>query len=277
MKTIDLARRAPDRITVLSYGHMRSGKTRFAASWPRPLFLADATEGGWTTIQNMDRSALFEPDRFPIVCPIEKIGDMMEAIRDVQPMIQDGRVKTIVIDSLTFYADLYLNTMASLYSGKSVDLRQLYASLGSHLRQLRIDIHALRVNVVWLCLAKEPNEETPTGGPLLPGQNASKFAAGCDYVFYHRSFQVKGELHWEIRTRSYERYMAGGRDEGRLPDPLGFLTQGADGEDVFVRDCTYRTMAETLGLIAPSDSEPVPQTASEPAQRTNRSRTAARV
>jgi hypothetical protein len=73
-------------------------------------------------------------------------------------------------------------------------------------------------------------------------------------MFYHRSFQPPGQpLQWEIRTRKYQAYAAGGRDEGRLPDPLGYLTVGSDDKDIFVPDCTYRTLAENLGILQPSE------------------------
>lgn len=256
MKTIDIGEQAKTgRITVLSYGGMRTGKSRFGATWPRPLFLSDATEGGWTTIKNMDRSALFESDRLPIVWAIEKAADMMQALKDAEPLIRDGRVKTIVVDSLTFYTDLYMNALTAAHAGRTVDLRQLYQNLGQHLLNLRVQVHLLPVNVVWLCLVKEPGEDTPVGGPLLPGQNAAKFAAGCDYVLYHRSFhsQSNGQLQWEIRTRKFQSYQAGGRDEGLLPDPIGYYTQDEQGHDVFVPDCTYRTMADALGISADAE------------------------
>lgn len=251
MRVIDLSQGNTRRITVLSYGSMRSGKTRFAATFPRPLFLADATESGWTTITNMEKSALFEPDRMPEVWAIDKATDMMQAIKDAEDAIEKGKFQTIVVDSLTFYSDLYFNTLDALAQGRG-DPRSLYQKLAQHLRDLRIKVHSLPVNVVWLCLCKEPGDDNPIGGPMLSGQNAQKFAAGCDYVLYHRSHQRSpaAPLTWEVRTRKYGNYQAGGRDEGRLPDPLGYLTTGDDGSDLFVAECTYRTLAESLGLLS---------------------------
>lgn len=253
MRVIDVSKPEKlQRITALSYGASRSGKTRFAGSWPRPLFLSDATESGWTTLGNMDRNILFEPGRAPIVWAIEKSSDMMQAVKDSEPMIKRGEVRTIVVDSLTFYSDLYFNTLDSMAGGRA-DGRQLYQKLGQHLKSVREFIHLLGTNVVWLALAKDPGEDQPVGGPMLSGQQAAKFAAGCDYLLYHRSFQTSptAALQWEIRTRKYQNYAAGGRDEGLLPDPLGYVI-GAEGEaEQFVADCTYRTFAEALGILAP--------------------------
>jgi AAA domain len=255
VKVIDLEQKhATNRITVLSYGAMRSGKTRFAASFPRPLFLSDATESGWTTISNMDKQALYEPDRLPKVWSIEAAKDMMQAIRDAESIIKNkpGEVLTIVVDSLTFYADLFFNHIDSASSGRT-DQRQLYMKLAQHLRDLRIQLHTLPVNIVWLCLEKAPGEDTPVGGPMLSGQNAQKFAAGCDYILFHRSFQINptSPVQWEIRTKRWNNYQAGGRDEGLLPDPLGYWAQSENGNDAFYADCTYRTFAEALNLNDP--------------------------
>jgi len=257
VKIIDVSKRtAGNRITCLSYGATRAGKTRCAATFPRPLFLSDATETGWTTIANMDRNAFWEPDRVPQVWAIENAADMMTAIRDAEQIIKarPGEIQTIVVDSLTFYADLFFSAMDSSAqsSGKTPDNRRLFQILAGHLKELRIRVHMLPVNVVWLALEKAADADNPIGGPMLPGQNAAKFAAGCDYIFYHRSFQNRpiDPVQWEVRTRRFGQYPAGGRDEGLLPDPLGYYGQ-IEGKDdpVFITDCTYRTIAEALGIL----------------------------
>lgn len=253
MRVVDITNKsAANRITALSYGQSRAGKSRWAATWPRPLFLSDATESGWETVRSMNRNAWFEPDRAPIVWAIETASDMRQAIRDAKPLIQQGEVLTVVIDSLTFYADLFFNFLDS--AGR-VDQRQLYQKLGQHLKTIREEVHLLGCNVVWLALEKPPGEDTPVGGPMLSGSNAQKFAAGCDYVFYHRSFQVTptAPAQWEIRTKRYQNYQAGGRDEGRLTDPLGYFAVGEDGNEIFMTDCNYRTVAECLGILEPGD------------------------
>ena len=91
MRVIDVSKPGKiQRVTALSYGQSRAGKTRFAGSWPRPLFLSDATESGWTTLGNMDRNVLFEVGRNPIVWAIDKAADMMQAVHDSQRGIVRG-------------------------------------------------------------------------------------------------------------------------------------------------------------------------------------------
>lgn len=231
------------RLTVLSYGAMRAGKTRFSSSWPRPLFFSDNTESGWKTISNMDPQAWYEPTRKPAVWAIEKASDMAQMIGDVSTELAKDPLKyrTIVVDSLTFYSDLYFNSLYGSASagGRSPDLRQIYGQLGNHLRDIRIRLHSLPVNIIWTALEKSPGDENPFGGPMIPGQASQKFAAGVDYILFHRVFQPNPSLgpQFEIRTRQWGGYRAGGRDEGRLPDPLS--------------DCSYRALEEALHLPNP--------------------------
>lgn len=212
------------RNTFLIYGASRSGKTTFAATFPRPLFFSDVTEGGWDSIANMDAEQLFEPGVKPIVWGIEKMTDMVEAREKATPLIASGRVQTIVTDSLSFYCDLILNCILMTQSKK--DTRAAYGDLGNHLRDMRAKTHMLPVNVVWLCL--DSLEDDGSGGPMIPGKQAAKFMAGVHYIFYARVYQEKrgsGFLPavFEMRTRTYAGHIAGNRLGGRsaqLPDPL---------------------------------------------------------
>lgn len=226
------------RNTFLIYGDSRSGKTTFAATFPRPLFLSDVTEGGWDSIANMDDDQLFEPGVKPIVWGIEKMDDMATARAKAEALIASGRIQTIVVDSLSYYCDLFLNFLFAMQAKK--DTRAAYGDLGNHLRDLRVKTHVLNVNVVWLCLAKHPDDVYPVGGPMIPGQQADKFMAGCHYIFYSRTHQEKRGQEllpatFEMRTKKYGGYIAGNRLGGRanqLPDPL-------------VGD--YQTLIESLG------------------------------
>lgn len=244
MREIDLDINAPKRrVTVMSYGGSRAGKTRFAATFPRPLFLSDNSEGGWETIRNMNPEARYEPDVVPRVWAMEKPEDMVKSIMAIEQICRGphaingkqykpGDIQTVVIDSLTFYGDSFLTHLERTQKDK----RQVYQALNGHLREVMVRVHELPVNVIWICLEKAPDEENPQmGGILIPGQTKDKAPARCDYWFYHRSFQRGAELTFEVRTKKFGVWPAGGRDEGALPDPLP--------------ETNYRAMAEALGLI----------------------------
>lgn len=229
------------RNTFLVYGDSRTGKTTWAATFPRPVFFSDATEGGWDSIANMSDDQLFEPGVKPLVWAIEKMDDMVTARAKAEPLIASGRIQTIVTDSISYYCDLFLNFLLMAQAKK--DTRSAYGDLGNHLRDLRVKTHMLPVNVVWLALAKHPDDVFPVGGPMIPGQQADKFMAGVHYIFHSRVDQQKRGQEllpptYEMRTRKYLGYIAGNRLGGRanqLPDPL-------------VGD--YQTLIESLGYNA---------------------------
>jgi len=230
MREIDL--QAPRGIempvfTFLTHGDTRSGKTAFSGTFPRPLVLADVTEKGYETLRdenwNDEITPRFEPGVAPIVWGIEKESDVAEAIPQIEPLVKSGRVKTIIVSSISFYSDLIFNSL--LMRQEKTDTRRAYGDLGTHLRNLRIKIHGLGVNVVWEALAKHPETDDPVGRPMIPGQQADKFAAGVDFIFFLKVDQPKPTEppQFNIYTKRLGNYIAGNRLGSRaalLPNPM---------------------------------------------------------
>lgn len=221
-KKIDLNNpRGPSRITMMIVGASRSGKTHFAARFPRPLFLSDATESGWTTIQHMEDDQFYEPGVLPQVWSIESPKEMMEAIMEAEAQLRKdpSSIGTLVIDSITFYAEAYFAQLEGEHSGKRYDPRQLYSNLASHLRWLMIRIHQLPVNVLWLTLAKEGSEGDSLGGVSIPGQTAVKAPARCDiWCFLEQLYKgPKQPQIFRMHTQNYAGFKAGHRFGSMLP------------------------------------------------------------
>lgn len=227
MREIDL-KSADKKLPInnfLIYGDTRSGKTTFLASFPRVLIFADATEKGWESLIELPDEQLFEPGVKPMVWAIESMSDFSQALAKAKPLIASGRVKTLGIDSITFYADMYLAGL--IFAQTKKDNRSAYGDLGTHLRHIRVETHGQGCNSVWLALAKHPDEDNPTGGPMIPGQQAAKLAASTDYIFYARAERTRvgnkdGPTTFELRTKRFGPYVAGNRLGGRaeLPDPM---------------------------------------------------------
>lgn len=212
--------------TFLNYGDTRAGKTQLLSTFPRPYIIADATEHGHDTIKRMDRSLWFEEDVKPIVVLIESMNEFGKALEAVKPLIATKQVLTIGIDAFSFYCDFYLNGIVQ--AQQKPDMRQAYGALGMHLRDVRVRTHSMGVNVVWNCLARHPEADDPKGRPMIPGQQADKFAAGVDFLVYSRAEPIKegGKVvasRHEVRTRPYGQYIAGNRlgaSAELLPDPF---------------------------------------------------------
>lgn len=218
------------RLTFCAYGPTRSGKTTFAGSFPRPAFLSDVTESGYTSLVGMSDEHLFEPGVQPIVLGIEKMNDMAVAQSVLEPFIRARMVQTIVVDSLTFYADLYLTYLFDL-QGPNANNLKAYGALGQHLRSLRVKWHQMGCNVVWLCLPSDPNEDQPNGLPMIPGNERGKFGASCDYLLYlrHDRFKQGNEMtdRYEMHSQPFGKYLAGvRRSDGvpEIPSPLCGMT-----------------------------------------------------
>lgn len=216
------------RITMLDYGHTGSGKTEFAATWPRPVFLGENSESGWTTITSMPEEKFFEPGVVPIVWGIEEPKDMIECLTQKLPAaVKAGQCKTVVIDSLTFYGDLFLAFLEE--QAKSNPKEQGLAVFGKylkHIRHLMSTMHQLPVNILWLCLAKEPGEGEQQGGIMLTGQSAKIAPARCDYFMYQRAYRetIDSPIKFGLYPRGYGTWPGRARDGGQLPDVITDVT-----------------------------------------------------
>jgi hypothetical protein len=192
------------------------------------LILADATEHGWDSIANLPEDQLFEADVLPIVWAIETQTDMVQALEKAAPLVAAGRIKSIAIDSLSFYADLALNAIMSQQAKE--DTRQAYGKLGNHLRNMRCQFQVQKLNVVWTALVKHPDEDNLLGRPLIPGQQGAKFEAGVDFIMHSRKEVPLNPIQaaktppvYELRTKQWGRYIAGnrlGERADRLLDPF---------------------------------------------------------
>lgn len=254
MKVIDIKKARQEkvttkRLTVLSYGASRAGKTRFAGSFPRPIFLSEATESGWTTLTTMEDDVLYEPGVYPEVWAIEQPADMMQSLVKLEEITkrEPQRFQTVVIDSLTFYAEAFLNMLEGQAASnpKEQGLRVFMKYL-QHIRHLMGKMHQLPLNVVWLCLSKDPGEGENQGGIMLTGQSSKIAPARCDYWFYQRAFRrvPDAPIEYALHTRGYGQWPAGGRDGGQLPD--------------VITDVTYR------GLMAALQGKPQAATVQAP-------------
>src|SRR5690606_4553704 len=218
--TLDTPSTLP-RMSILNYGDTRTGKTTFGGSFPRVLVIADTTENGWKSVFTMGEGNWFEPDVPPIVWGIDQMNDLVHMYQKMDPLIASGRVCTILFDAFSFYCDFFLAAIIRMQS--KLDQRAAYGDLGRHLREVRVQLQQRGATVVYNCLAKHPDQDDPKGRPLIPGQQADKFAAGVDMLLYSRIEVVNKQERREIRTRQYGGYIAGHREginADRLPDPF---------------------------------------------------------
>ncbi len=230
MREIDIKKNreaslAEKRISVLCYGGSGTGKTRFAATFPRPLFLSPKIESGWTTIETMNEKDFYEPGVLPRVWEIENAVDMIEGVNAIKAGIvaKPGSIKTVVVDSLTFYSSVFHGVLEAGAAGNVKEQGfAVYRKLGVHLNAIMDQLHALPVSIVWLCLAKEPGEGNTTGQVMLTGQTAQMAPARCDYFMYLRSFsdQPGSPKKYALHPNGYGIWPGRCRDGGLLPEQI---------------------------------------------------------
>ncbi len=221
-----------DYRTFCCYGDTRSGKSRFAGTFPNAVFISDASERGWTTLETMPQEDFYCPGQGPVILPVSDQADMIYALSVAERWVRQGFIDSVVVDSITFYAWSWFQTelqkQIAAAGAKGSDTRALYGALANHLSNTRQQIHKWPCHVVWTALAAPPEDQQP-GGPMLPGQSRRSFPAGCDHILYHNKWMAKEEDGtevevYEVRTRAFGRYIGGGRDGGILPDPLSWPT-----------------------------------------------------
>ncbi len=205
----------PDHIRAMIVGGTSSGKTSFAATAPRPLFISDATEGGWRTIQTMAPELWWDPSVRPEVWVIEKamssgkqIGDTLAILNRLEEAAKTPSKfpwRTVVFDPISLYTDRMIAEFQMSDPGK--DNRQVYGDLANHLRVLVLRIHALPCHVLWCCHINEK------GGLAMSGQMAEKFPAFCDFKWmcWANTMNVQQPV-YELHTNPFRQWnFLGGR------------------------------------------------------------------
>lgn len=217
--------------TFMCYGDTRTGKTRFAGTFPNALFIADKSERGWTTLETMPGVEFYHEDKPPLVFGVINRQEMTEALAKAEQLVKLGYIDTLVVDSLTFYAESWYQSelQATLaVPNAKLDTRGLYGALSSHLADIRMQIHEWGCNVVWTALAAPP-EDGRQGGPMISGKSRERFPAGCDHIFRHYRWESVDDdkqpiVGYSARTAPHENYVGGGRDSGAIPDPFNWPT-----------------------------------------------------
>lgn len=239
MTTIDLSKpiTEPPQLTVLSYGPSRSGKTWFGATFPDPLFLSDKVEGGYVTIQGMPKEEFY--DKPPVIEVVSCAAEMRSAIERYKPDIAAGRFKTVLVDSLTFYAESFVTEMESKFTNG----QQFWGVYSKHIGWLQNNLHATGANVVWLALPRD-GEDGKMGGPLLQGRQKELVPARCNTMIYHRSKQVgKTSSVYEAHLQPFGKYPAGIRAGVRNSKAEKPLTSP-------IENATYKKLMTELGWKA---------------------------
>lgn len=168
------------RLVTFIYGAPGSGKTRQAATFPSPVVLSPANEGGIVTLRGLDvpyftltgRSSLEQ-----VLAHLERIQAREGA--DALPG------ETLVFDAVSHYAELVVEEIAQ--SRKAGMDQQGWGQLAAHFRAVHQRLRRLDMHIVYTALAEPIVSEG--GGvigqrPRLPGSARELVPSACDLLLY---------------------------------------------------------------------------------------------
>jgi len=171
---LDAATMPRQPLRMILYGETRAGKTFASASAPRPLFLSAGLEGGDKTLRSFSGVK---------VCPIFSSAEMLEAIDRIAK--EPSSCDTVVVDSITFYADMYI---AELVQKNRGPMRlQDWGLLENHIGKMLLPrLHKLPQHVIWIALEQTEKDESNGAvgrvGPMIQGKLARKLPAVTDMI-----------------------------------------------------------------------------------------------
>jgi hypothetical protein len=218
----------PKPLHAFVYGPLRTGKTQFASTFPKPVFLSIGTEGGDTTLQFVAQDTQ--------IISIRSQKDMQEAIEYIRLYGSKFGWQTIVVDSITYYSDLVVQELTQ--NGTKPMRQPDWGMLDLHLQKwLLPTLRLMPQHVVWIAIEqaqKGKDGEIRGIEPMLYGKSASKLPGACDLILHSEVAQVRveGKLvpSYIMRTIPYDGATAGGRfgtafASGQIPAHFAFIAQ----------------------------------------------------
>lgn len=194
-------------LTGFVYGWPGTWKTTVLGQFPRALFLSIGAEGG-------DDALAFLPELYgrpaPIAYDITSTQMLLDRVRYIEsdhkrithPDTGEVGIATVVVDSMTFYADLWVaelmglkDNMAKATGGKHAEsitlTRRDWGNLGMHIRDIAMRLHNTGLNVWWTSLAREKYSDESKGDavlesydPYVKGEAASKLPGMCKMILF---------------------------------------------------------------------------------------------
>ena len=247
------------------YGKTRAGKTRAAATFPRPLFIVPHQEGSHVSLMGrkdidfiLVHASHGEEKRVSVDPGVAYsmnsiISDLESRHERAARLWQKGTAEadaegdalfpweTIVIESIGHYTDLL---QEELTRQNRLDMdQQKWGKLGAHLRSLHARLRSLPVHVVFIALAVEKYDrkgDLLSGGPAFPGQMNYKLPSACECVVYMacRDGKGKGASRYKAHFQTHTVFEAGCRFDALTQagsmSPFTFAAAnkliGSDGE-----------------------------------------------
>lgn len=202
-KTNDLIKSGIANIAVLVYGEGGSGKTWFASTFPKPLFLA--TEDGLVGLALSGKEIDY--------VRIEKFIELKEFVNELHTnTAYQKQYKTIVLDSLTALTPFVVDYVLSI-TGKPKPTIQDWGMVVDELRKLIINLTSLKYlyNIVVTArteVDKDENTGVILAGPDTVGKFTREVDANFDVFLYSDCSVTNNKANWLVYSKKYMVYPA---------------------------------------------------------------------
>jgi len=184
--------------TLFIFGGQGTRKTTGAGLFPNPLFLSCGPEGGDDALTQFP--ALYGRP-IPPIFRVTSVQHMTNYVNWIVTSAKQAGFCTIVVDSITFYIDMWISEelkKRQLPNGELPQMRKPdWGALETHLvRNLAMKLHGTGLNIIWLALEKritESNEKDGTSRlvgvePLFTGGARLKIPALCKMFVHAENF-----------------------------------------------------------------------------------------
>ena len=193
---------AEEGFSMFLFGDLGTRKTTFAATAPKPIVLSCGAEGGSDCL-------LFLPQIFGIPVPhiveIRSSGDMWAVVQWIIQYAKRAGFCSVVIDSLSYFIDLWISDLMMLRKKVLVDTGKAKAedvltmtdrdwgALETHIfRELAIPLHRTGLNIIWTAIEKQKIHRDRASGtetvqgvmPWAQGSAAKKLPGLCKMIVH---------------------------------------------------------------------------------------------
>jgi hypothetical protein len=199
------------------YGESRSGKTRAASTFPRPVFLVPYNEQSITTLRGLDMPYYeITGMKGPVVDGSGGLEDVLTELETEYYKDPDAfPYETVVVESISHYSDLVADELTR--GGKAFMDQAKWGQFLAHFRNVQSRLRRMEVHAVFTALSDvKTTENTTIGGPLIQGQTAKKLPSACDVIAYCEEIRAKSSI-YRMHLRRYGHFAAGSRF-AKLPE-----------------------------------------------------------
>jgi len=187
-------------LNVLVYGAPGVGKTYFGSTAPSPFIVS--VESGEMTINDSS-----------IEATISRNCDTVEKVRKSIQYAIDNKFKTLVIDSLTRYAKIFLEETL-VKSGREKETWDDFGALSKHIEKMVWSLQGKDINTIFICHDKDVEEAAGVvKRPSLQGKLAQVIPGIVDVVAYlqcdsknKRTISVNANPLWYAKHRVPPKY-----------------------------------------------------------------------